>query len=254
MNQTEKITRVTVIGEGLPTCVTCKFWVAGECRADVPEVGPEGKAVWPITEATHGCGRWRNSVAAVGLGSDPKVSLEAIVTYLRENCEPMNDQRAMSIPRRDLILWLVQEHNMSNPAALARLKTLERKGLMQSGMEPPPEYPASFKGYLGKLVFVWPAPGMEKKLIACSGSNEERLMSRLNEVAPAGGPGIGVRALWRACSDLGLSLGTIHRLLGQLFARGQVERVGKDWRCSGAAGTVGSAEVAEGSAIEEVEA
>lgn len=101
------------------------------------------------------------------------------------------------------------------------------------GTEPPEAYPIP-KPLLGhNLIMVWPIKDAAQVASDESATNEDRLLQCLRKIVPAGSHGMGVREIWRKASELGLSLGTVHRLLGVLFAKGQIERIGKDWRCSG---------------------
>ena len=254
MNDTEtQVMKASVSGNGMPTCVTCKYWDDGVCRGVGPARGEGGYGVWPMTKATDACGLWRNLVSQVGSGAEAKIPTKRLLDELRLMCDAYTDSSrnvpAQATRRIDFVEWMV-EQGMSKSAAVLRIQALHKKGYIGMGRETPPEYPPTPRQKDEKCIFIWPGVITE----GCDQPNEERLIGRMRTVAPAGSPGIGVRALWRACSDLGLSLGTIHRLLGVLFVNGLVERVGKDWRCAGGAGAVEGAAVEAGSAIEEVEA
>lgn len=217
-------------------CANCRNWYgghstkAGQCRGSTPFAGTDGMAVWPVTKADDGCGRYRSRT--FGTGVEPKISTEEILAKLKEDCDEsvaMNSP-ARAMRRSDFADWMCNERGMTMNPAIARLTLLRRRGLLGMGYSPPEQYPIPL-GQLGKkAIFLWP---VVEAAAGADYSPEQRLLVKLRDLCPAGSPPQSMRSIHRSLGGvLELSLSSVHRLLHKLSKQGRVLCYDDGWVCA----------------------
>ncbi len=121
-------------------CSSCRNWISGVCREGPPSVGPSGLGVWPKTEATDWCYRFRPTVRARGQPAkftDDQV-IEAVKVYDTVVDHEGKPTARMAVKRTDLIYTLVSECGVTETPALRRIQKLVQNGRLRMGDNPWP--------------------------------------------------------------------------------------------------------------------
>jgi len=189
----------------------------GECRGTPPFVGVGNRAVWPIVLASEtACIRF-NPFSAVQ-GRSPKIANETILNTVFTHCKPWIREDGVVMEATLPRVWLIKrmvKAGMSPTPALARIKTLERRGLITSGER-------VWDGV--KRLCVWPVPvEIPKEVIAEVREHDDiRWLRMIAEIATQNAPK-SLRAMWRETQERTReSLTTASRRLHSLIAGGHV--------------------------------
>ncbi len=209
-------------------CASCKNFrplsetesadAIGECRGSSPTMTDAGgMAKWPLVAASEsGCARFNPFSASAG--RMPKIRNEVILnTIFQENRPHMLESglNTAPFPRAELINRMIAA-GMSATPALSRLKTMQRRGLIEMG-----NLISKFDKSRRPVLSVWPVP-VDAPVDTGKESDDIVWLRMIESLAPESSPR-SLRYLWRETSERTReSLTTAARRLRNLMAAGYV--------------------------------